>query len=110
MDLTRAFATDGRYAWQDESTIFTSSGQASAYLPSPSSGYRIKDTTKPVRITLVWTDAPAAENADVALKNDLDLTVRFQGFSGAARTIETTLTLRLAGRGFGLRAVLTTRK
>jgi len=52
-------------------------------LPSPSSGYRIKDTTKPVRITLVWTDAPAAESADVALKNDLDLTVRFQGFSGA---------------------------
>jgi subtilase family protein len=85
VDLTRAFATDGRYAWQDESNIFTASGGPSALLPSPGSGYRIKDTTKPVRVTLVWTDAPALENASPALSNNLDLTVRFQDFAGAGR-------------------------
>jgi subtilisin family serine protease len=33
------------------------------------------DETRPLRITLVWTDAPAHENSDPALVNDLDLEV-----------------------------------
>jgi subtilisin family serine protease len=33
------------------------------------------DTTKPVRLTLTWTDAPAAISANPTLVNDLDLTV-----------------------------------
>lgn len=37
----------------------------------------IADTTKPVRVTLVWTDPPAA--ADPALVNNLDLTVTIGG-------------------------------
>lgn len=37
----------------------------------------VADSTKPVRVTLVWTDPPAA--ADPALVNNLDLTVTIAG-------------------------------
>jgi len=33
----------------------------------------VTDTSKPVKATLVWTDAPASVNANPALVNDLDL-------------------------------------
>jgi hypothetical protein len=36
---------------------------------------RPHDTSRPMRITLVWTDAPASPNAAPALLNDLDLEV-----------------------------------
>src|SRR4029434_6127500 len=38
---------------------------------------QVADSTKPVRITLVWTDPPAS--ADPALVNDLDLQVNVGG-------------------------------
>jgi hypothetical protein len=81
-DLTRAFATDGRYSWADEgmSTLLTTAGQT-IFLPNgPTSGYQIRDTSKPVRVTLVWTDAPSDNvYGGNALVNDLDLTVRMLG-------------------------------
>lgn len=36
---------------------------------------RPQDTSRPMRVTLVWTDAPGAANAAPALINDLDLEV-----------------------------------
>lgn len=41
--------------------------------------YLIDDPDKPVRVTLTWTDAPAATGANPALVNDLDLEVEHQG-------------------------------
>lgn len=37
--------------------------------------FRVPGTSEPVRVTLVWTDAPGATGADPALVNDLDLEV-----------------------------------
>jgi subtilisin family serine protease len=36
---------------------------------------RPRDTSRPLRVTLAWTDAPGAANASPALVNDLDLEV-----------------------------------
>jgi len=80
-DLTRAFATDGRYIWNNEnsSTLMTQVGQIVTLPTSPGSAYLIKDATKPVKITVSWTDAPGDPTAQTALVNNLDLTVRIGG-------------------------------
>ncbi|HUV82033.1 MAG TPA: S8 family serine peptidase [archaeon] len=41
--------------------------------------YYINDTSEALKITLVWTDVPAAASADPALVNNLDLTVTGPG-------------------------------
>ena len=41
--------------------------------------YYVNDTSEALKITLVWTDAPAATNANPALVNNLDLTVTGPG-------------------------------
>jgi hypothetical protein len=51
---------------------FTASGQARRYFGV------IADTTKPLRITLAWTDAPGSTFGS-AYNNDLDLTVTIHG-------------------------------
>jgi len=53
----------------DQSHAFTSNGQEYNVRVAP------VDTTRPMRVTLVWTDAPAAAGANPALVNDLDLEV-----------------------------------
>lgn len=70
VDLKNAFQTDGRYYWNNEANTLTpASPNYSAY------GFTVKDATKPVKLTLVWTDAPGTANVSPALKNDLDLMV-----------------------------------
>jgi hypothetical protein len=49
--------------------VFTASGQTRAFSGS------VADPTKPLRVTLAWTDAPGSTTAGQALVNDLDLTV-----------------------------------
>lgn len=68
-----------------ETHVFQSPGA------SVGSVYRVADVTKPIRISLVWTDPPAA--VDPALVNNLDLTVTVNGnvyrgnvFSGGLST------------------------
>lgn len=81
-DLERAFANDGRYIWDNESatTLMTLITQPPVRFPGPSAGgYRIKDATQPVRITLVWTDAPGNPGTGPRLVNNLDMIVRMQG-------------------------------
>lgn len=83
-DLTGAFFTQ-RYAWNNEQgTVLVPA--ATSFLPAPGSGYRVRDTTKPVRLTVAWTDAPGdpAVQNQRQLMNDLDLTVRFLG-TGAGK-------------------------
>jgi hypothetical protein len=52
----------------DQETTFTGAGEQELILGT------VADSTKPVRVSLVWTDPPAA--ADPALVNNLDLTVK----------------------------------
>jgi hypothetical protein len=47
--------------------------------------YQIKDLSKPVKATLVWTDAAGTPGAQKALANDLDLTVTFYLTGGPVR-------------------------
>ncbi len=53
----------------DQRHAFTANGQEYQIRVSP------VDTARPMRITLVWADAPGAANANPALVNDLDLEV-----------------------------------
>lgn len=80
-DLERAFATDNRYVWVNESpfTLMTSNNQV-VYTPNTPRGiYKIKDISKPVRATVVWTDKPGSTFGAPPLVNNLDLTVRLVG-------------------------------
>jgi hypothetical protein len=79
-DLTRAFKTDGRYLWNDQvaANILTPS-KPLVFLPSVLGKYQIKDSTKPVRVTLVWSDAPGSTAGGTALVNDLNLIVNAGG-------------------------------
>ena len=70
-DLTRAFKTDGRYYWADQaSTLITAPA-----IGLPPISLTIKDTTRPVTVTLAWTDPPGATGTGKALVNDGDLLV-----------------------------------
>lgn len=59
----------GPKIFSDQRHAFTTNGQEHQILVAPA------DTARPMRITLVWTDAPGSFNANPALVNDLDLEV-----------------------------------
>lgn len=59
----------GPKVFSDQRHAFTANGQEHLVRVAP------VDTTRPMRITLVWTDAPGTANANPALVNDLDLEV-----------------------------------
>lgn len=68
IDLGRA-SDDVPRVVVDQSSLFKQSGQSVQFLCA------ITDGSKPVRITLAWTDAPGVPIASKALMNDLDLRV-----------------------------------
>lgn len=53
----------------NESSAFTDPGNSTTFTGT------VGNATKPVRVSLVWTDPPGAPNANPALVNNLDLTV-----------------------------------
>lgn len=53
----------------DQVDAFDEVGESRAWQVEPI------DSTRPMKITLAWSDAPAAPNASIALVNDLDLDV-----------------------------------
>lgn len=68
--VEQAPASDrGPKLFVDQKHAFTASGQE--YMIRVSAA----DATRPIRFTLVWTDAPAGPGANPALVNDLDLEV-----------------------------------
>ncbi len=71
VNLDRVINPDTGFWYHDQSTIFTSSGQNWLQSISPI------DPAEPVRMMLVWTDAPGAGlgGTNPAWVNDLDLTV-----------------------------------
>lgn len=83
-DLTRAFEPAGSYIWGNEEQTITFTGQL-IQLPAPGNRYRIKDLMKPVKVTLVWTDAAGTPGAALMPANNLDLTVKFHGVNGSGK-------------------------
>ncbi|HEX2085500.1 MAG TPA: S8 family serine peptidase [Solirubrobacteraceae bacterium] len=59
----------GPRIFSDQRHAFTTAGQEHTIRVAPA------DPARPMRVTLVWTDAPGAPNANPALVNDLDLEV-----------------------------------
>jgi Subtilase family/FG-GAP repeat len=57
----------------DQPTTFSNIGESTVYSGT------VADASKPIRVTLVWTDPPGAPNASPALVNNLDLTVTIGG-------------------------------
>jgi subtilisin family serine protease len=69
MVLQAPLSDRGPKIFSDQRHAFTEPGQEHSLTISP------VDTGRPLRITLVWTDAPAAAGDNPALVNDLDLEV-----------------------------------
>ena len=76
LDLGMAFDGSAR-ALRDElaQDLLTASGQTLTFSGA------IIDSTKPLRITLAWTDAPGSTTASAVYNNDLDLTVTINGLT-----------------------------
>jgi hypothetical protein len=73
MNLGMTFDDASRQVF-DQSHLFYKTGQ------SFSKNFEVKDKSKPVRVTLVWSDAPSGVLAcTVCLVNNLDLEVRVNG-------------------------------
>jgi hypothetical protein len=70
VDLGRAFPLQGNYFDLDQTWLFPSSG-TNTYLRY----FTVRDSSKPARITIVWTDKEASLPADVTLVNDLNVVV-----------------------------------
>lgn len=70
VDLTNAFKADGRYYWNNQGNILTPTA------PNHSTyGFTVRDVSKPVKVTVTWTDAPGSPTVTTQLRNDLDLMV-----------------------------------
>lgn len=69
IDLSTLVDDGLSFEFWDQSTVFTSSGESFERTVG------VVDPGQPLKITLVWSDAPGAVGANPALVNDLDLTV-----------------------------------
>jgi hypothetical protein len=61
------------WVYHDQDTVFTQTGETRIYR------VQVPNTASPVKVSLVWTDAPGAVGASPALVNDLNLTVVSDG-------------------------------
>lgn len=57
----------------DQTALIANSGETSTY------SFGVLDSSKPLKVTLAWSDAPGAPGANPALVNNLDLTVVASG-------------------------------
>ncbi|MGY6588719.1 MAG: S8 family serine peptidase [Wenzhouxiangella sp.] len=73
VDLSSLLSEGNLSEFWDQTELFTESGQQWQRQVMPA------DPTRPVRITLSWSDAPGAVGANPALVNDLDLIVDYNG-------------------------------
>ncbi|MDP9405665.1 MAG: S8 family serine peptidase [Actinomycetota bacterium] len=69
VNLAALFDPTTERMYRDQSMVLTDPGDTSSLTVQPA------DPSRPVRVTLVWSDAPGAPGAATALVNDLDLTV-----------------------------------
>jgi len=75
LDLNYTFAPTLKAIYRDQQSILTTLGQSDTVTVVAA------DPNKPLKITLVWTDAPGAVGANPAQVNDLDLSVTQAGNS-----------------------------
>lgn len=64
---------DASRRFVDQSAVFTATGQTATYL------YQIADSSKPLRVSLAWSDAPGITDCSLCLVNNLDLEVTING-------------------------------
>jgi len=72
VNLASAFDTTAR-SYVDQSEVFDESGE------DFQRSYTVSDTSRPVRITLVWTDPPGVVFSPTSYVNNLDLEVERNG-------------------------------
>ena len=70
VNLSALFDPRTERSYVDESIVFDDRGGEYSLRVEP------EDPSRPLKISLAWSDAPAAPNAKRALVNDLDLTLR----------------------------------
>lgn len=73
VDLSTIVDDGLNFEFWDQSTVFTNSGESFERTVG------VVDPAQPLKVTLVWSDAPGAVGANPALVNDLDLTVATGG-------------------------------
>lgn len=70
VNLNNVIRTGVPSLYYDQSSVFHNTGE------TWSQSFGVADPTKPLKISLVWSDAPGAVGANPALVNNLDLTVQ----------------------------------
>ncbi len=73
VNLGTLFDGAAQRIYVDQTVLLTDLDETRTYRVTPA------DTTKPMKATVVWTDAPGAAGASPALVNDLDLIVTQEG-------------------------------
>ncbi len=73
INITNAIAPGVSVRYFDQEEVLADLGQAWTLQTS------VADPTKPLKVTLAWTDAPGAVGANPALVNDLNLAVQVNG-------------------------------
>jgi hypothetical protein len=71
--LTNVVNNGANMVYKDQQLTFNNTGESQVL------SVGVPDPTKPLRVSLVWTDAPGAVGANPALVNNLDLTVVTNG-------------------------------
>ncbi len=69
IDLSTLVDDGLSFEFRDQSELFTASGESYELVVG------VVDPAQPLKVTLVWSDAPGAVGANPAMVNDLDLTV-----------------------------------
>ncbi len=69
VNLSNVIANGVNMVYKDQTTVFGNTGESWTTMVG------VSDPTKPVKITIAWSDAPGAIGANPALVNNLDLTV-----------------------------------
>ncbi|MCP4361727.1 MAG: S8 family serine peptidase [Chloroflexi bacterium] len=69
INITNVISPNVLVEYRDQIDIFNNSGEQVVF------SMGVPDPTKPVKVTIAWSDAPGAAGANPALVNNLDLTV-----------------------------------
>jgi hypothetical protein len=73
VNLTNVVDNGALMVYKDQELVFDNTGETQVI------SVGVPDPTEPLRVTLVWSDAPGAVGANPALVNNLDLTVETGG-------------------------------
>lgn len=86
INMKRMFNTGTHIKYVDQTAAFSNAGESLTYTG------RVADATKPVRITLVWTDPPGVGNPALVNNLDLNVTIGANAYKGNVFTAGTSTT------------------